>query len=161
LFVPGDASRQIWRNHVQQNARQAAFAKCAAIREPMVPAPSTTAFSMRRFMARLFYRIYGVLIVRGTGYKTGHARVKRQADPRDRLNNQMAEEGKFWASRWCGTAKDSFALRVRRAKRIEGTSRVGLLLRAALRAALRTLESCRFAEAVSPSIASQAQAWAP
>jgi len=25
-----------------------AFAKCAAIREPMVPAPSTTAFSMRR-----------------------------------------------------------------------------------------------------------------
>ncbi len=35
-----------------------AFAKCAAIREPIVPAPSTTAFSMRRFMARLFYRIY-------------------------------------------------------------------------------------------------------
>src|SRR6266571_3232047 len=31
-----------------------AFAKCAAIREPIVPAPSTTAFSMRRFMARLF-----------------------------------------------------------------------------------------------------------
>jgi hypothetical protein len=35
-----------------------AFAKCAAIREPIVPAPSTTAFSMRRFMARPFYRIY-------------------------------------------------------------------------------------------------------
>src|SRR5882724_3762368 len=33
-----------------------AFAKCAAIREPIVPAPSTTAFSMRRFMARLFAR---------------------------------------------------------------------------------------------------------
>src|SRR5260370_1180116 len=29
-----------------------AFAKCAAILEPIVPAPSTTAFSMRRFMAR-------------------------------------------------------------------------------------------------------------
>src|SRR5260370_36643302 len=49
-----------------------AFAKCAAIREPIVPAPSTTAFSMRRFMARLFYRIYGGsdLFAR-TGYKTG------------------------------------------------------------------------------------------
>jgi len=27
-----------------------ALAKCAAMREPIVPAPSTTAFSMRRFM---------------------------------------------------------------------------------------------------------------
>src|SRR5439155_5852814 len=31
-----------------------AFAKWAAIREPIVPAPNTTAFSMRRFMACLF-----------------------------------------------------------------------------------------------------------
>src|SRR5713226_6296565 len=35
-----------------------AFAKCAAIREPIVPAPNTIAFSMRRFIARLFYGIY-------------------------------------------------------------------------------------------------------
>src|SRR5271163_2996160 len=31
-----------------------ALAKCAAIREPMVPAPNTAAFSIRRFMAYLF-----------------------------------------------------------------------------------------------------------
>src|SRR5271167_136161 len=31
-----------------------ALAKCAAIREPMVPAPNTAAFSIRRFMACLF-----------------------------------------------------------------------------------------------------------
>ncbi len=43
-----------------------AFAKCAAMREPMVPAPSTTAFSIRRFMEALFRRLDG-----RTGYKTG------------------------------------------------------------------------------------------
>src|SRR5262249_40145022 len=46
-----------------------AFAKCAAIREPMVPAPSTAAFSMRRFIVRpdlLCPRVDG-----RTGYKTG------------------------------------------------------------------------------------------
>src|SRR5260370_41808361 len=49
-----------------------AFAKCAAIREPIVPAPSTTAFSMRRFMARLFCGIYrGSDLFARTGYKTG------------------------------------------------------------------------------------------
>src|SRR5713226_2043251 len=48
-----------------------AFAKCAAIREPIVPAPSTTAFSMRRFMTRLFYWIYETALFEGTGYKTG------------------------------------------------------------------------------------------
>src|SRR5437879_7789102 len=46
-----------------------AFAKCAAIREPIVPAPNTTAFSMRRFMACLFYWIYEAVQFDGTGYK--------------------------------------------------------------------------------------------
>src|SRR5258708_37796696 len=31
-----------------------ALAKCAAMREPIVPAPNTTAFSIRRFMEALF-----------------------------------------------------------------------------------------------------------
>ncbi len=43
-----------------------AFAKCAAILEPMVPAPSTAAFSIRRLMRSLSRNLYG-----RTGYKTG------------------------------------------------------------------------------------------
>src|SRR5258705_5474456 len=48
-----------------------AFAKCAAIREPMVPAPSTTAFSMRRFIARLLIGFTMLGLFEGTGYRTG------------------------------------------------------------------------------------------
>jgi hypothetical protein len=59
-----------------------AFAKCAAIRAPIVPAPSTTAFSMRRFMARLFYWIYKTRTVCWDRLQNRHARVKRAADPR-------------------------------------------------------------------------------
>jgi hypothetical protein len=36
-----------------------ALAKCAAIREPIVPAPSTAAFSIRRFMVCLFQNAFG------------------------------------------------------------------------------------------------------
>ena len=46
-----------------------AFAKCAAIRAPIVPAPNTTAFSMRRFMTRL---------------------IVREFVPQDRLQNRQA-----------------------------------------------------------------------
>src|SRR5207302_10168063 len=47
-----------------------AFAKCAAIREPIVPAPSTTAFSMRLSIASLFCgKTLGT-----TGYKTSKQR---------------------------------------------------------------------------------------
>jgi hypothetical protein len=51
-----------------------AFAKCAAIREPIVPAPSTNAFSMRRFMARLFSGFTRAAQFAGTGYKTSMRR---------------------------------------------------------------------------------------
>jgi len=49
-----------------------ALAKCAAIREPIVPAPSTTAFSMRCFMARLLTRFQ-----RMDRLQNRHAAVKR------------------------------------------------------------------------------------
>ena len=52
-----------------------AFAKCAAIREPIVPAPSTTAFSIRRPITRLFPR----RILGTTGYKSGQTRARRKA----------------------------------------------------------------------------------
>ncbi len=62
------------------------FAKCAAIREPMVPAPSTTAFSMRRFMTCLFLRdLRGSALFAGTGYKTGMRGSNRRPTCGDRL----------------------------------------------------------------------------
>ena len=50
-----------------------AFAKCAAIREPIVPAPSTTAFSMRRSIISLFPRKYS----RNDRLQNQQAAVKR------------------------------------------------------------------------------------
>src|SRR5207249_2929795 len=50
-----------------------AFAKCAAIREPMVPAPNTTAFSMRRSIASLLLRNYS----RSDRLQNQQAAVKR------------------------------------------------------------------------------------
>src|SRR5439155_22431195 len=59
-----------------------AFAKCAAIREPMVPAPNTTAFSIRRFMGRLLTGFTMSGSCEGTGYKTG-MRGSNHCQPRD------------------------------------------------------------------------------
>src|SRR5947209_7253622 len=50
-----------------------AFAKCAAIREPIVPAPSTTAFSMRLSIISLFPRKYS----RNDRLQNRQAAVKR------------------------------------------------------------------------------------
>src|SRR5260370_29757018 len=50
-----------------------AFAKCAAIREPIVPAPSTTAFSMRRFIVDLYAKFR-----RKDRLQNQHAAVKRE-----------------------------------------------------------------------------------
>jgi hypothetical protein len=53
-----------------------AFAKCAAIREPIVPAPSTTAFSMRRFIVGLYAKFR-----RKDRLQNRHAAVKRARGP--------------------------------------------------------------------------------
>jgi len=47
-----------------------AFAKCAAMREPIVPAPRTNAFSMRCSITGLYRAVY----FKPTGYKTSKRR---------------------------------------------------------------------------------------
>src|SRR2546429_6472760 len=83
-----------------------AFAKCAAIREPIVPAPSTPAFSMRLSIASLFCgQTLGT-----TGYKTSKQRSNTGMAPRNRahiggwrMKKKRSEErrvGKECRSRW-------------------------------------------------------------
>src|SRR5216683_5386401 len=87
-----------------------AFAKCAAIREPIVPAPSTTAFSMRRFIARLFTGFMRPSYVAGTGYKTGMRGSNDGLIRRDGTKMvQMTDESKAVGPlAWLRTAKDKF-----------------------------------------------------
>ena len=56
-----------------------AFAKCAAMRAPIVPAPSTTAFSIRRFIGSLFQNLAQTLqkAAGRTGYKTSIPRSNK------------------------------------------------------------------------------------
>src|SRR2546429_1188651 len=64
-----------------------AFAKCAAIREPIVPAPSTTAFSMRLSIASLFCgKTLGT-----TGYKTSKQRSNTGMARRNRSEEHTSE----------------------------------------------------------------------
>jgi hypothetical protein len=71
LRSAGDASEAKFAGTISSKMHgRPAFAKCAAIREPIVPAPSTTAFSMRLSIASLFCgNLAGT-----TGYKTGKRR---------------------------------------------------------------------------------------
>src|SRR6266851_4622555 len=87
-----------------------ALAKCAAMREPIVPAPSTTAFSIRRFMDALFRKSDG-----RTGYKTGIPRSNPM--PRGlrgpKMTRPMLEDKVSNALDWLRNAKDklhSFAI---------------------------------------------------
>src|SRR6267143_1021660 len=83
-----------------------AFAKCAAMREPIVPAPSTTAFSIRRFMDALFRKSDG-----RTGYKTSIPRSNQMPTPTpssSKMNAAMLEDKVTNALAWLRNAKDKF-----------------------------------------------------
>ena len=58
--------------------RSPAFAKCAAMRAPIVPAPNTTAFSIRRFMGSLFQFPRNLAKCGRTGYKTSIPRSNKR-----------------------------------------------------------------------------------
>src|SRR5882724_8347423 len=83
-----------------------AFAKCAAIREPIVPAPSTTAFSIRRFMESLFRKSDG-----RTGYKTSIPRSNQMpthSPSSSKISAAMLEDKVTNALDWLRNAKDKF-----------------------------------------------------
>src|SRR6266478_5303503 len=83
-----------------------ALAKCAAIREPIVPAPSTTAFSMRRFMESLFRKSDG-----RTGYKTSIPRSNQMpmcSPSSSKISAAMLEDKVTNALDWLRNAKDKF-----------------------------------------------------
>src|SRR5229473_2193466 len=83
-----------------------ALAKCAAMREPIVPAPSTTAFSIRRFMDALFRKSDG-----RTGYKTSIPRsnhMPTRSPTSSKINAAMLEDKVTNALDWLRNAKDKF-----------------------------------------------------
>src|SRR6266853_2424160 len=82
------------------------LAKCAAIREPIVPAPSTTAFSIRRFMESLFRKSDG-----RTGYKTSIPRSNQMpmcSPSSSKISAAMLEDKVTNALDWLRNAKDKF-----------------------------------------------------
>src|SRR6267378_467936 len=83
-----------------------ALAKCAAMREPIVPAPKTIAFSIRRFMEALFGKSDG-----RTGYKTSIPRSNQMPTPSpssSKMNAAMLEDKVTNALDWLRNAKDKF-----------------------------------------------------
>src|SRR3984893_1010081 len=104
-----------------------ALAKCAAMREPIVPAPKTTALSIRCFIDALFGKPDG-----RTGYKTSMPRsnqMPRGGPTSTKMSAAMLEDKVTNALDWLRNAKDkirSFATGEERA----GTERprVGLAL---------------------------------
>src|SRR5260370_39330374 len=103
-----------------------ALAKCAAMREPIVPAPRTTAFSIRCFMDALFRRPDG-----RTGYKTGMSwsNLVPRGLSGTKMSRDMLEDKVSKALDWLRNAKDKFrSFAIGEARPNSERPRVGLAL---------------------------------